>query len=179
MAEPAARTELADIDVRRRIGSSGISETLFVEAGAGSGKTKVLVDRIVNLIVDHGVDPHELAAITFTEAAASELRDRIRAGLECVVLDGGAGAARCRAALADLDRSTISTLHGFALRILTEHAVAARLPPKVAVLDEVASQLQQERRWAHHGLCRTSERDAGQRVEAGLTALLPKFTSVD
>ncbi|MDQ3350620.1 MAG: UvrD-helicase domain-containing protein, partial [Actinomycetota bacterium] len=142
-----ARTEPVDDAVRKRIGSSGLSETLFVEAGAGSGKTTVLVDRIVNLIVEHGVEPHELAAITFTEAAASELRDRIRAGLERGVLDGGDVAVRCRAALADLDRSTITTLHGFALRILTEHAVAARLPPRVAVLDEVASQLQQERRW--------------------------------
>ncbi len=142
-----ARTEPVDDAVRKRIGSSGLSETLFVEAGAGSGKTTVLVDRIVNLIVEHGVEPHELAAITFTEAAASELRDRIRAGLERGVLDKGDVAVRCRAALADLDRSTITTLHGFALRILTEHAVAARLPPRVAVLDEVASQLQQERRW--------------------------------
>ena len=58
--------------------------SLFVEAGAGTGKTTALVDRVVALVVTGGLELRELAAITFTEAAASELRDRIRDGLEAV-----------------------------------------------------------------------------------------------
>jgi len=142
-------TGLGDEGVRRRITIDGLAETLFVEAGAGSGKTTVLVDRIVNLIVREGVPPQQVAAITFTEAAAAELRDRIRRRLEErwreVVVDRD----RCTAALADLDRAAIATLHGFALRVLTEHAVEAGLPPRVSVLDEVTSQLRQAQRWEH------------------------------
>ena len=58
--------------------------TLFVEAGAGSGKTKSLVDRIVALITRSGVPMREIVAVTFTEKAAAELRDRIRRELEHV-----------------------------------------------------------------------------------------------
>ena len=58
-------------------------ETLFVEAGAGTGKTTTLVKRVVRLFATGRLEePRQLAAITFTEAAASELRDRIRARLE-------------------------------------------------------------------------------------------------
>jgi ATP-dependent helicase/nuclease subunit A len=139
--------ELGDESVRTRITTDGLAETLFVEAGAGSGKTTVLVDRIVNLIVHEGVAPQHVAAITFTEAAAAELRDRIRQRLEERSVD--AERDRCTAALADLDRAAITTLHGFALRVLTEHAIDAGLPPRVAVLDEVTSQLRQRQRWEH------------------------------
>ena len=59
-----------------------LDETLFVEAGAGSGKTKALVDRIVALVTRRDVPMREIAAVTFTEKAAAELRDRIRRALE-------------------------------------------------------------------------------------------------
>ena len=58
-----------------------LNETLFVEAGAGSGKTSALVDRIVALVLD-GLPMERIAAITFTDRAATELRDRVRHSLE-------------------------------------------------------------------------------------------------
>src|SRR5690349_25179245 len=70
-----------DLATRRAI-VEALDETLFVEAGAGSGKTKALVDRIVALIVERDVPMREIAAVTFTEKAAAELRDRIRRSLE-------------------------------------------------------------------------------------------------
>ena len=84
---------LADQDARDRIaGRHG--HTLFVEAGAGSGKTSALVSRLVSLVVGDpggqgrtptpGVDVESIAAITFTEAAAAELRARVRQTLEDV-----------------------------------------------------------------------------------------------
>ena len=141
---------LTDEDARTRIRTS-LDETLFVEAGAGSGKTKSLVDRVVALI-DSGVELRSIAAITFTEKAAAELRERIRLELEARVAEEAAGGdqeahARYGLAIEQIDTAAISTLHAFAQRILTEHAIEAGLPPNVEVLDEVASQIEFEDRW--------------------------------
>ena len=76
-----ADTLPVDHDVRERI-RTDLDRNLFVEAGAGTGKTKVLVDRVVELVATCTVsDIARLVAITFTEAAAAELRDRIRGEL--------------------------------------------------------------------------------------------------
>ena len=146
-------TELADVETRRLISESGLDRTLFVEAGAGSGKTTQLVGRIVNLVVIQGMRLANVAAITFTEAAAAELQSRIRVEFEkkaaSAIADGDAAlAARCEEAIADADMAAISTLHGFASRILGEFAVDAGLPPRVRVLDEVSSTLASEERWS-------------------------------
>src|SRR5262245_29597694 len=61
---------------------TSLDETLFVEAGAGSGKTRALVDRVLALVLDAGEPLSAVAAITFTEKAAAELRDRIRRQLD-------------------------------------------------------------------------------------------------
>jgi ATP-dependent exoDNAse (exonuclease V) beta subunit len=135
--------QLSDQAARRRI-AADLDVTLFVEAGAGSGKTRSLVDRIVAL-VRSGVAMREIAAITFTEKAAAELRDRVRRALEQAL--GGAADGPFHAALEQLDAAAICTLHAFAQRILTEHPIEARLPPNVEVLDEVASEIEFEQRW--------------------------------
>ncbi len=111
--------------------------TLFVEAGAGSGKTTCLVDRFVALVAA-GTPADRVAAITFTEKAAGELADRVRQALE---------RAGDQASLDLLDRAAIGTLHAFAGRILNEHAIEAGLPPRLEVLDEISSQLAFEERW--------------------------------
>ena len=66
---------------RDRIRES-LDETLFVEAGAGTGKTTSLVDRVVKLVSSGATTLDRIAAITFTNAAAAELRDRVRQALE-------------------------------------------------------------------------------------------------
>lgn len=124
-----------------------LTTTLFVEAGAGSGKTTALVQRIVAL-VDNGVELEHVAAITFTEKAAAELRQRVREELEGRLrAASGPPAARFGRALDQLDGAAISTLHAFAQRILFEHPLEAGLPPGVEVLDEIASQVDFEDRW--------------------------------
>ena len=76
---------LGDLDARNAV-RTRLDETLFVEAGAGTGKTEVLVERIVALVTADGADGpiamRSVAAITFTEKAAAELRDRVRRRLE-------------------------------------------------------------------------------------------------
>ena len=123
--------------------------TLFVEAGAGSGKTRALVDRVEALVIDDAVPLENIAAITFTEKAAAELRDRVRQRFETCVADPPRpeAADAARAALQQLDGAPIGTLHSFAQRILGEHPVEAGLPPGVEVLDEIGSQVEFEQRW--------------------------------
>ncbi|MCP3913695.1 MAG: UvrD-helicase domain-containing protein [Actinomycetia bacterium] len=138
-----------DQDTRDLITIGGLDRTLFVEAGAGSGKTTQLVTRIVNLVLERGVRLSALAAITFTEAAAAELQSRIRVEFEKTLARATdpLRVERGRQALADADLAAISTLHGFASRLLNEYAVEAGLPPRVRVLDDVSSQLAHEERW--------------------------------
>ena len=138
----------ADQAARDRVRSER-DRTLFVEAGAGSGKTRALVDRVEALVLDDGVPLERIAAITFTEKAAAELRDRIRQRFEAVIADPAVPAATdaARHALQQLDAAAIGTLHSFAQRILGEHPVEAGLPPGVDVLDEIGSQVEFEQRW--------------------------------
>ena len=103
---------------------------LLLAANAGSGKTSVLVERFVRMVADDGLAPGRILAITFTEKAAGELRDRIRARL----LERG-----LRDAARDAEGAWISTVHGFCARVLRAHAVAAGLDPGFAVLDEPAA----------------------------------------
>ncbi len=146
------RRDPPDAPARRRI-VEDLETTLFVEAGAGSGKTTALVNRVLALVTAGGVPLGSIAAITFTEKAATELRDRLRSALErCAAGEAGgedpAVAERARAALDELDRAAIGTLHAFAQRLLTEHPIEAGLPPRIEVLDEVSSGIEFERRWA-------------------------------
>ncbi len=75
---------LSDQQARQLISVDGLGETLFVEAGAGTGKTTQLVDRIVNTVLGRNVRLADIAAITFTEAAASELQITRIFGLEII-----------------------------------------------------------------------------------------------
>jgi ATP-dependent exoDNAse (exonuclease V) beta subunit len=138
-----------DQATRDLVSREGLAQTLFVEAGAGTGKTTQLVDRIANLVLTQGIRLANIAAITFTEAAAAELQSRIRETFEerAEMATDEPEQARCTAAITDVDLAALSTLHGFASRLLTEFAIAAGLPPRVRVLDEVSSQLAHEQRW--------------------------------
>ncbi|MDG2028228.1 MAG: UvrD-helicase domain-containing protein [Acidimicrobiales bacterium] len=141
----------ADEAQRERIRSDR-SATLFVEAGAGSGKTRALVNRVEALVLEDRIGMESIAAITFTEKAAAELRDRIRQRFETAArtvgeADDAERHALATAALAELDGAAVGTLHSFAQRILNEHPVEAGLPPGVEVLDEIGSQVEFEAQW--------------------------------
>ena len=123
--------------------TSDHSKTLFVEAGAGCGKTEALVSRVINLVTSADVSIDDVAVITFTNKAAAELRYRIRARLEELLTACSEPSRRekLELSLAKLDGAAISTLHGFARRLLTEHSIEARLPPSFEGLDEIYSQV--------------------------------------
>src|ERR671929_551334 len=100
---------------------------VFVSAGAGTGKTAVLVERFARAVCDDGLDVESILVITYTEKAAGELRARIRARL---TERGRPDLARA------LDGAWVSTIHGFCHRLLRSHPFAAGLDPRFRVLDE-------------------------------------------
>ena len=100
---------------------------VFVSAGAGTGKTAVIVERFVRAVCDRGIDVDSILAITYTRRAAGELRTRIRAELS----------ERGRNDLArELDGAWISTIHGFCMRLLKAYPFAAGLDPRFRELDD-------------------------------------------
>jgi ATP-dependent exoDNAse (exonuclease V) beta subunit len=126
---------------QRDLVRGALDQTLFVEAGAGSGKSTALVGRVMELVTTGDVELRNIAAITFTEKAAAELRDRIRQQLE------QHPDPRCDLAIDQLDGAAIGTLHAFAQRILAENPIEVGLPPRVEILDEVRSDVAFEQRW--------------------------------
>lgn len=107
--------------VARRHGS------LLLAAGAGSGKTSVLVERFVRAVREDGIAPGRILAITFTERAAGELRERVRARL--LELDERDFAREAEAA-------NVSTFHGFCARLLRTHPLQAGVEPGFQILEE-------------------------------------------
>ncbi|HVS01585.1 MAG TPA: UvrD-helicase domain-containing protein [Thermoanaerobaculia bacterium] len=126
-------------EVLSRIPATG---HVVIEASAGTGKTYTLEHLVVHLLLAHGVPMERILVVTFTEKATEELRDRVRRKLwqlaheeaaaspaggeeECWVLDDDARSL-LRDAVVAFDAATISTIHGFCQRILTEQAFAHR-----------------------------------------------------
>ncbi len=145
----------------RRTAVTCFDRNLAVLAGAGTGKTSLLVERALNLVGTGHAAMEQIVAITFTQKAAGEMRERMAAGLErlarlaraapgrlgtereadraLVHLRDGCGidpetiAARAVAALGSLDRATVETIHGFCSTLLREHPVEAGVDPAFEV----------------------------------------------
>ena len=105
---------------------------VLLEAGAGTGKTGVMVDRYCRLVCDAGLAPDAVLAFTFTDKAAAELRQRIRAEL---ARRAEAGSERAATVLAGIGGAWVTTIHGFCNRVLAAHPVAAGVDPGFRVLD--------------------------------------------
>jgi ATP-dependent exoDNAse (exonuclease V) beta subunit len=127
-----------------------LDSTLFVEAAAGSGKTTALVSRIVEMLRCGACSLDSLAAITFTEAGALELKVRVRQALVALAETSrdAEEIERARAALDQLDEAAISTIHGFCQRLLAEHPIEAGLAPRIEILDEVQQSLAWREHWS-------------------------------
>ena len=125
MAESLPLTEEQRDAVERRDGA------LLVRAGAGTGKTSVLVERFVQAVVAGEAEVEGILAITFTEKAAAEMKSRVRRRF--LDLDRREDA---RAA----EGAWISTIHGFCSRVLRAHALAAGIDPGFRVLDQLEAE---------------------------------------
>ncbi|MGH2834475.1 MAG: UvrD-helicase domain-containing protein [Solirubrobacteraceae bacterium] len=118
---PIALTEEQRQAVARRSGS------LLISAGAGAGKTSVLVERLVSAVREDGLSPAQILMITFTDRAAAELRQRVRSRF---IELGDRESAR------DLENAFVCTFHGFCTRVLYAHALQAGLDPDFVVLEQ-------------------------------------------
>ncbi|MFN8546456.1 MAG: UvrD-helicase domain-containing protein [Candidatus Eisenbacteria bacterium] len=101
---------------------------LLVTAGAGTGKTTVLIERVLRKLRTGASSLDRLLLVTFTEKAAREMGERLR---EVLVED-----PTLRPHLAQLGRASISTIHGFCARLLREHFLEAEIDPAFRILDE-------------------------------------------
>jgi len=105
---------------------------VLLEAGAGTGKTGVMVERYCKLVCDSGLSPDAVLAFTFTDKAAAELRQRIRTEL---ARRAERGSERAATVLAGIGSAWVTTIHGFCNRVLAAHPVSAGVDPGFRVLD--------------------------------------------
>lgn len=157
----------------RRTAEEEITSPLFVEAGAGTGKTRLLVNRYLNILKSGKAGCAEIVAITFTEKAASEMKERLRREISRLLATEAPTASASRdaegdpdfdeyermsRALIELERAPISTIHSFASSILRDHPVEAGIDPAFTQLVEPEGTIFLEECWRGY-LAETGERD--------------------
>jgi ATP-dependent exoDNAse (exonuclease V) beta subunit len=157
-----------DQQVRSRI-AQDLEANLMVVAGAGTGKTTALVGRIVHLVRSGGTPLREIAAITFTEASAAELRQQVRHAFTADGDGDGEGDRALTAARHEVDDAAIGTVHWFAQRILRDHFVDARVPPGFVVLDDTADIADFDARWSRFADALLDDPDAERALMLGFT----------
>jgi ATP-dependent helicase/nuclease subunit A len=180
----------SDQPARDRI-VSDLSTNMLVEAGAGSGKTTSLVDRMVALVAQ-GTPIDQIAAVTFTRKAANELRERFQLRLEQRLRENADSrelAAKYSSALRELDRAFLGTIHSFCSRLLHERPLEVSLDPNFSELEELEfGELRNEfwRRWIDaarrsndSGLLELARVGVDPLTLFGAFALVAKYPDVD
>src|SRR6266545_7920337 len=124
VVSPQSSFLLPDEEARRRAVAE-LNTTFLVEAGAGTGKTSVLLQRLLALVRSGRSQLERIAAITFTEKAAGELRGRLRAEIDTTLASSLSEEERhnLREARGQLERAQISTVHAFCAALLRERPV--------------------------------------------------------
>ena len=134
------------------VAPGSLAQTIYAGAGAGTGKTRALVNRIVSLLINQSCMPENIVAITFTITAASELRQRVREELENRLEQARNNSnvedqQQYTQILANIDRAFIGTIHSFAHSLLIERPIDVGLPPVFELMDEIQSVERFQREW--------------------------------
>ena len=113
------------------------NRNILVSAAAGSGKTAVLVERIIQMLTDeeHPMDVDRLLIVTFTEAAASEMKERIRSAIE-TALEVNPGNAHLQRQSTLIHSAQITTIHSFCLSVIREHFHLIDMDPGFRIAEE-------------------------------------------
>lgn len=137
MSQPASSALEHDRAARRQIATS-LDESLLVEAAAGTGKTTVLVERVIAVLQSGRTTVDRLVAVTFTRKAAGELKLRLRQELDRARENAPGPDERrhLEAAVARLEEAHIGTIHSFCAEILRERPVEAGIDPAFREIDE-------------------------------------------
>ena len=117
-----------ELTAAQKKAASTINKSIAILAGAGSGKTAVLIKRIINIVRQRNANLSEIVAITFTEKAAGELVYRLTAEIPPEFRP-------------QIDLATITTIHGFCTKILREDASAIGINPEFSILEEHSSRI--------------------------------------
>lgn len=145
---PVCREIISSLTEKQAAAAQSPAKTILLIAPAGTGKTRAIQGRVASLMLG-GANPNRLLVSTFTNAAAEELKDRLKSTIYTPV-----------------DDLWVGTLHSIGMRILREHADRLGLAPKDSVLD-TDDQLQ-ILRWAmaeaKHSMSETDERVALKRI---------------
>ena len=119
-----------------------IEKHICVTAGAGSGKTTVLVERYLKILREGNVTPREIVAITFTEKAAAEMKERVIEELSPQEEHGGSAEDNVLQGFREeMSTAHISTIHAFCSRILQEFPFQAGVPANFSILQGIDQKL--------------------------------------
>ena len=142
-------SQMSHDETTQRALLSDFQTTFLLEAGAGTGKTQMLLQRLLALLRTRRSSLDRIAVITFTDKAAMELRTRLRAEIESVLESPLAEAERdaLQTALRQLDRAVVTTVHAFCAALLRERAFEARLDTHFVVLDQAHANALQDDVW--------------------------------
>ena len=142
-------SQMSHDETTQRAVLSDFQTTFLLEAGAGTGKTQMLLQRLLALLRTRRSSLDRIAVITFTDKAATELRTRLRAEIEFVLERPLSEAERdaLQTALRQLDRAVVMTVHAFCATLLRERAFEARLDTHFVVLDQARASALQDEVW--------------------------------
>ena len=118
-----------------------LDKSVLVSAAAGSGKTSVLIERIIRIILEGRANVDEMLVVTFTNAAASEMKLRLASAIRKRMADHPEDIPRMKDQLARLYKAYISTIDSFALRVIKEFFHMTDMEPSFGVADEVQCEL--------------------------------------
>lgn len=129
----------------QQLAAHTLDRHVSVTAGPGAGKTTVLVERYLHILRNENISVDQIVAITFTNRAANEMRERLRHELDKILASAGPRErARWMRHKRTLDGAIINTIHGFCARLLREFPVEADLDPQFALLDAHQSAMLEE-----------------------------------
>lgn len=142
---------IPDIDERNQIVNE-LDKNMLVEAGAGSGKTTSIVNRMVSLVISGKCKVENMAAITFTRKAAQELKERFQNELERRYREEENTAIKSalKEALENMEKSFIGTIHSFCASLLRERPVEGGVDPDFEEMDELTDKLMHKQAWQQY-----------------------------